>query len=159
MCYNLNMENTQELLRIIEQLKKENKALKEDKGNLEVKLYETNKKLNDALLTIASLQEKEKIERTRIFIPKSEKLNDIVINEAEEIIKEEKLERKTNKGKKYNKNKFDYEKYVTETRIIEPNEKVCPKCGSNLIEASSKIRYVVEVVPSKIKVISFEEDK
>lgn len=153
MCYNLNMENTQELLRIIEQLKKENKALKEDKGNLEVKLYETNKKLNDALLTIASLQEKEKIERTRIFIPKSEKLNDIVINEAEEIIKEEKLERKTNKGKKYNKNKFDYEKYVTETRIIEPDEKVCPKCGSNLIEASSKIRYVVEVIPSKIKVI------
>ena len=97
------MENTQELLKIIEQLKKENKALKEDKSNLEVNLYETNKKLNEALLTISSLQEKENIERTRTFIPKGEKLNDIVINEAEEIIKEEKLERKTNKGKKYNK--------------------------------------------------------
>ena len=147
------MENTQELLKIIEQLKKENKALKEDKANLEVELYETNKRLNEALSTISSLQEKEKIERTRTFIPKGEKLNDIVINEAEEIIKEEKLERKTNKGKKYNKNKFDYEKYVTEIRIIEPDEKVCPKCGSTLIEASSKVRYAVEVIPAKIKVI------
>ena len=136
------MENTQELLKIIEQLKKENKALKEDKANIEVELYETNKRLNEALSTISSLQEKEKIERTRTFIPKGEKLNDIVINEAEEIIKEEKLERKTNKGKKYNKNKFDYEKYVTEIRIIEPDEKVCPKCGSTLIEASSKVRYI-----------------
>ena len=159
------MENTAELLKIIEQLKKENEALKEDKAELEnknskledkmsqmeVKLYETNKKLNEALLTISS--EKEKIERTRIFIPKGEKLNDIVINEAEEILKEEKINRKTNKGKKYNKNKFDYEKYVTETRIIEPDEKVCPNCASHLIEASSKVRYVVEVIPSKIKVI------
>lgn len=153
MCYNLNMENTQELLKIIEQLKKENKALKEDKANLEVELYETNKKLNEALLTISSLQEKEKIERTRTFIPKGEKLNDIVINETEEIIKKEKIERKTNKDKKYNKSKFDYEKYVTEIRIIEPDEKVCPKCGSTLIEASSKVRYVVEVISAKIKVI------
>ena len=161
------MENTAELLKIIEQLKKENETLKEDKAELEnknskledkmsqmeVKLYETNKKLNEALLTISSLQEKEKIERTRIFIPKGEKLNDIVINEAEEILKEEKINRKTNKGKKYNKNKLDYEKYVTETRIIEPDEKVCPNCASHLIEASSKVRYVVEVIPSKIKVI------
>lgn len=37
---------------------------------------------------MANYQEKEKIERTRTFIPKGEKLNDIVINEAEEIIKE-----------------------------------------------------------------------
>ena len=127
------MENTAELLKIIEQLKKENEALKEDKAELEnknskledkmskmeVNLYETNKKLNEALLTISSLQEKEKIERTRIFIPKGEKLNDIVINEAEEILKEEKINRKTNKGKKYNKNKLDYEivKKIIETKL------------------------------------------
>jgi len=163
-----------ELLLIIEQLKKENeslknenKNLKDDKTNLEnknskledklskveVKLYETNQKLNEALLTISSLQEKVKIERTRVFISKGEKLDNIVINEAEEILKEEKKERKTNKGKKYNKKKFDYEKYVTETRIIEPEDKVCPMCGSSLVVASSKVRYVVEVIPSKIKVI------
>lgn len=128
--------------------KTENKLSK-----VEVKLYETNQKLNEALLTISSLQEKVKIERTRIFIPKGEKLNDIVINETEEILKEEKKVKKTNKGKKYNKNKFDYEKYVTETRIIEPDEKICPACGSTLVLASSKVRYVVEVIPSKIKVI------
>ena len=170
-----------ELLQLIEQLKKENEALKDENKDLkdnttqlkdklsktenklseteiklskvEVKLYETNQKLNEALLTISSLQEKEKIERTRIFIPKGEKLNDIVINEAEEIIKEEKKVRKSNKGKKYNKKKFDYEKYVTEIRVIEPIEKECPTCGSSLVLASSKVRYVVEVIPSKIKVI------
>lgn len=170
-----------ELLQLIEQLKKENEALKDENKDLkdnttqlkdklsktenklseteiklskvEVKLYETNQKLNEALLTISSLQEKVKIERTRVFIPKGEKLNDIVINEAEEIIKEEKKVRKSNKGKKYNKKKFDYEKYVTEIRVIEPIEKECPTCGSSLVLASSKVRYVVEVIPSKIKVI------
>lgn len=175
------MNREAELLKIIEQLKKEKEAIEDDYSNLqsdysslqsdysnlesnyselqsnysklEVKMYETNQKLNEALLTMSSLQEKMKIERTRVFIPKNEKLENIVINEAEEIFKEEKKERKTNKGKKYNKNKFDYEKYVTETRIIEPEEKVCPSCGSSLVEASSKIRYVVEVIPSKIKVI------
>ena len=153
------MDN-KELLEIIKQLKKENEALKNDKAlledkmsKLEVELYEANKKLNEALLTISSLQEKEKIERTRLFIQKSEKLNDIVINEAEEIIKENKKIKKTISVEKYNKNKFDYEKYVTETRIIEPDEKVCPSCGATLVEASSKIRYVVEVIKPKIKVI------
>lgn len=166
MWYNKVMENI-ELLKIIEQLKKENTVLKERNGQLENKLsetqdkldksevllYETNKRLNEALLTISNLQEKEQIARTKIFIPKNEKLENIVINETEEILKEEKKKRVSNKGKKYNKTKFDYEKYVTETRIIEPSEKVCSKCGSTLVEASNKIRYVVEVVPSTIKVI------
>ena len=162
------MENT-DLLKLIEQLKKENESLKKDKLNLEnknieledklakkdVELYETNKKLNNALLLISSLQEKEKIERTRTFIPKGEKLDNIIINEAEETIKKEKKNRKTNKGKKYNKSKFDYEKYVAETRIIEPEEKTCPNCGSLLVEASSKVRYVVEVVPSNKETLKF----
>ena len=82
------MGNEAELLKIIGQLKNELKDLKDKNGKLEVELYETNKKLNEALLALANYQEKEKIERTRTFIPKGEKLNDIVINEAEEIIKE-----------------------------------------------------------------------
>ena len=98
------MGNEAELLKIIKQLKNEIKTLKDEKGKLEVELYETNKKLNEVLLALASYQEKEKIERTRTFIPKGEKLNDIVINKAEEIIKEKKRN-KTNKEKKYNKNK------------------------------------------------------
>ena len=98
------MGSEAELLKIIGQLKKELKTLKDKNGKLEIELYEANQKLNEALLALANYQEKEKIERTRAFIPKGEKLNDIVINEAEEIIKEKKSN-KTNKGKKYNKNK------------------------------------------------------
>ena len=150
----------EEYLRLIEQLKQENENLKKDKEDLtsklaqkEQELYEANKRLNEALISISVLQEKEKIERTRAFIPKGEKLDNIIINEAEETLKEEAKKKNTNKGKKYNKKKFDYEKYVTETRIIEPEEKTCSKCGSSLVEASSKIRYVVEVIPSSIKVI------
>lgn len=153
-----------DLLSIIERLREENESLKSDKADLESRLekaeadlYDANKRLNDALLTISSLQEKERIERTRAFLPKGEKLESIVVNEAEEILKEGKREgkkaKKTNKGKKYDKGKFDYERYVTETRVIEPEEKACPKCGAALVEASSKVRYVVEVIPAKIKVI------
>lgn len=153
------MDNA-DLLKTIELLKKENEALRGDKADLEARLakkeaelYDANKRLNEALLAISSLQEKERIERSRAFIPKGEKLEGIVVNEAEEILKGERKARKPNKGKKYAKGKFDYEKHVTETRVIEPKEKACPKCGAALVEASSKVRYVVEVVPAKIKVI------
>ena len=134
-------------------LEKENTKLEKKVAKLEVKIYEINKKLNEAQLINFVQAEKEKIARIKPFLSKGEKLNDIVINEPEEIIKEEKKERKTNKGKKYKKKPFDYEKYVTETKIIEPNEKICQTCGTTLVEATTKIRYVVEVIPSKIKVI------
>ena len=133
-------------------LEKENTKLEKKVAKLEVKIYEINKKLNEAQLINFVQAEKEKIARIKPFLSKGEKLNDIVINEPEEIIKEEKKERKTNKGKKYKKKPFDYEKYVTETKIIEPGEKICETCGATLVEATSKIRYVVEVIPSKIKV-------
>lgn len=147
--------NNEELLKRIKELEQENTNLKEEMRIKEeealVKIYELNEKLNKALLKLSAYQEKYKIERTKTFIPKTEKLENIVINEAEEIIKEEK--RKTNKGKKYKKRNFDYEKYVKEVRYIEPKEEVCLECGQKLIKASEKVRYVVEVEPSKIKVI------
>lgn len=160
------MTSNEELLQIIKQLRNENKQLheankelnqelKETKDKLnetELKLYNANKQLNEVLLKIADLQEKEKISRTSTIIPKSEKVKNIVLNETEETLKEEKKERASNKGKKYKKKAFDYEKYVTETRIIEPDEKTCPTCGATLVEVSSKIRYVVEIVPEQIKV-------
>lgn len=43
------MGNEAELLKIIGQLKNELKDLKDKNGKLEVELYETNKKLNEAL--------------------------------------------------------------------------------------------------------------
>lgn len=54
------MGNEAELLKIIGQLKNELKDLKDKNGKLEVELYETNKKLNEALLALANYQEKKK---------------------------------------------------------------------------------------------------
>lgn len=147
------MKTNEELLKELEEARKYIKQLKQEKEEVLVQLYETNKKLNDALLVISTYQEKYNIARAKEFIPSTEKLDTIVINEVEETIKKQKEDKKTNKGKKYNKAKFDYEKYVSETRYIYPEEKVCPECGKQLVEVSNKTRYVVEIIPSKIKVI------
>lgn len=149
------MQSNEELLKELKKAKAYIKRLELKNEKIMVELYEVNKQLNEALLVISSYQEKYKIARTKQFIPATEKLDSIVVNEVEENLKEQKEQKKTkqtNKGKKYNKSKFDYEKYVTETRYIYPNEKVCPQCGQKLIEASRKTRYVVEIVPSTIKV-------
>ena len=143
------MDNEALLQRIKELEEQLSKATKENEIVIQ-KLYEANIKLNKALETIAIYQEKYGIERIKQFIPKNEKLDKIVINEAEEIIKETKS---TNKGKKYKKRAFNYEKYVKEVRDIYPDESTCSTCGSELVEASKKIRYVVEVVPATISVI------
>ena len=147
------MKTNEELIKELEEAKKYIKKLEREKEEALVKLYETNKKLDEALLKISVYQEKYNIARTKQFIPSIEKLESIVVNEVEETLKKQKENKKTNKGKKYNKPIFDYEKYVTETRYIYPEEKVCPECGKELKEISSKTRYVVEVIPSKIKVI------
>lgn len=148
------MKTHEELLKELAEAKKEIEALKKSKEDEKQtsmhEIYKLNQELNAALLTISIYQEKYNIERTKPFIPKSEKLESIVINETEEIIKEV---RKTNKGKKYNKKKFDYEKHVTETRYVESDYKSCPECGDELVKFSEKIRYAVEVIPATIKVI------
>ncbi len=147
------MKTNEELLRELAEAKKYIKQLQQEKEEALVKLYETNKKLDEALLKIAAYQEKYNIERTKKFIPATEKLESIVVNEVEENLKKQKKEKKTNKGKKYKKSSFDYEKYVVETRYIYPEEKVCPKCGEELVKVSEKVRYAVEIVPSTIKVV------
>ena len=129
-------------------LDKANASLSEERR----KNYEMNAKLDETIALLNAYKEKYDIERTRKFISKGERIEEITINETEEIIKKEK---KTNKGKKYKKRFFDYEKYVQEIRYIEPEEKICPKCGTKLVIANEKIRYAVEVIPSQIKVIKF----
>lgn len=146
------MKTNEELIKELEEARKYIKQLEQEKEKISVELYETNKKLNDALLVIATYQEKYDIARTKKFIPSTEKLDSIVINEVEETLKKQQESKKNNRGKKYNKAKFDYEKYVTEIRYIYPEEKVCPECGKELVEISNKTRYVVEIIPSKIKV-------
>ena len=102
-------------------------------------------------MKIQTYEEKYNIEKTRVFIAKTEKLENIVINEVEEVIKEEKKEKRTNKGKKYNKKKIDYEKLVSEVKYIEPDEQICQTCGEKLIVASEKVRYLVNVIPANIE--------
>lgn len=127
------MKTNEELIKELEEARKYIKQLEQEKEKISVELYETNKKLNDALLVIATYQEKYDIARTKKFIPSTEKLDSIVINEVEETLKKQQENKKNNRGKKYNKAKFDYEKYVTEIRYIYPEEKVCPECGKELV--------------------------
>lgn len=165
------MKTNEELLKYIEKLEKENELLKKNHENDQIiiqkqetelkdqkiknqekdlKIYEINVELQKALLIIQNYEEKYNIERTKVVIPKTEKLEEIVINETEEVIKEQ---RKTNKGKTYKKKTIDYEKLVSEVKYINPEEEICPKCGEKLITVSEKVRYLVEVIPSRMKVI------
>ena len=175
------MKTNEDLLEIIKKLEKENENLKKSRDDdqkrikeqniklqqqdiklqqqniklqqQDLKIYETNVKLEEALLKIKTYEEKYNIEKTRVFIAKTEKLENIVINEVEEVIKEEKKKKRTNKGKKYNKKKIDYEKLVSEVKYIEPDEQICPTCGEKLIVASEKVRYLVNVIPASMKVV------
>lgn len=165
------MKTNEELLKYIARLEKENELLKKSHENDQIiiqkqetelkdqkiknqekdlKIYEINVELQKALLIIQNYEEKYNIERTKVVIPKTEKLEEIVINETEEVIKEQ---RKTNKGKTYKKKTIDYEKLVSEVKYINPEEEICPKCGEKLITVSEKVRYLVEVIPSRMKVI------
>ena len=143
----------EEMLKRIQELENKLKNTENELANEKARHYKTNERLNEVLLKLASYQEKYGIERIKQILPKNEKIENIVINETEEIIKEERKVKRTNKGKKYNKAKFDYEKHVSEVRYIAPEETKCPTCGKELVVISEKVRYAVEVIPSKIKVI------
>ena len=143
----------EELLQKIAELEKKLQETENELADEKAKHYKTNEKLNEVLLKLSIYQEKYGIERIKQIIPKNEKIEKIVINEIEEVKKETKGERKTNKGKRYKKSNFDYERNVSEIRYIEPEETHCRECGNELVVATEKIRYVVEVIPSKIKVI------
>ena len=110
-------------------------------------------KLNELLKDKEIISEKYLIERVKPFIAKTEKINEVIINEAEEIIKEEK-KTSTRGRKKGGKNfsNIDFANSFTET-IYED-----PVLDSNLsfdelMLASTKERYIVEVIPGTIKVI------
>ena len=76
------MKTNEELLKYIEELEKareaDQKKIKEQEIELQKQkeeIYDVNKKLEEALLMIQSYEEKYNIERTRIVIPKAEKLD------------------------------------------------------------------------------------
>lgn len=147
-------------------LTKENKRLKRENEIVQLALdravrerdealkecYEANKKLDEALKKIKEYEEKYNIELTRRFLPKDEKLEDIVINETEEVIKKE---RRTNKGKTYKTTKTVLKGKEEETVEFKPKEEKCPQCGAELKDASRKERYTIEVVPAKMRVVKY----
>jgi len=125
----------------------------ENENNLAL-IFKMQAKLNELLKDKEIISEKYLIERVKPFISKTEKINEVIINETEEVIKEEKISSKTKGRKKGGKNfaNIDFANSFTET-IYED-----PILDSNLsfdelILASTKERYIVEVIPETIKVI------
>ncbi len=134
--------NLEEALKRIQELEKKNAIL-------EAKLFKTNKKYQEALLEILTLKEKKKIIQSKPFIRKTEKIKKCVeIDEADVLTKKKKT---INRKKKYEE--INFESLVSEIREINPDETICPKCGETLIKVNEKIRYVVEAIETKIKVV------
>ena len=139
-------------LKEIEKLKQiiDNKDVEIEK--LKLALYKQQKELNEALITIEVTKDKYKIQRTKAFLGRSEKLSNTIINEVEEVISETKKIVGRNKDGKNFAN-IDLSKYVSETIYEDPASKICEKCNGELVIASSKERFIIEVVPSTIKII------
>ena len=111
-------------------------------------LFEANEKLNLILKDKENVVEKYTIERIKKFIPQTEVMKPIIINEVETLVKE----RRVRKEKSKNFENFDFERHVSETRYEKPDMDACPSCGHDLTIASEKIRYVVESIPATLKV-------
>jgi len=128
-------------------------ALKKENEYHLALIFKLQSELNDLLKTKEIISEKYLIELTKPFIPKTEVLNKVVINEVEEVLKEEKITKLSGrkKGSKNFKN-IDFEKSVTETIYEDPLLPDDLKT-EDLVLANTKTRYVVEVIPATIKVI------
>ncbi|WP_441361611.1 IS66 family transposase [Acholeplasma laidlawii] len=136
--------NLKEALKELNRLKKENEAQA-------VMIFKLNAQLNEALAANQSLVQKHQIERIKTFIPKAERLDAVMINETEHVIKKNKT-KGIRQVRKKNFEGFDFEKHVTDVWYEKPDETNCSTCGKDLIKASSKIRYLVEAVPASLKV-------
>ena len=116
-------------------------------------IKELNSKLDERIKQFELLSEKKRIAEIEKFVKKTEVL-DTIINEPEEIKKEEKEKKKRGikAGSKKHKN-FDFESKVSKTIYEDPIEDTCPCCGEKLDVVSEKIRYKVRYIPSKLEII------
>lgn len=145
--------NLEEALELIKTLKNENEELKKASADKDKEIKTLNEKYNKLLKEYEKLKEKKQILAAAKFISKNEKINNI-IDEADEIINEKKENKKRGpKNGSKNFSTIDFESLVEETRYEESTETICPKCGEVLVQANEHLRYLVEVVPSKIKVV------
>ena len=141
MYYNYLDMNLEEALKRIKELEEKNK-------NLEAELYNERKEKEKLLLALMHQKEKKTIAYVRQFVPKTEKTNKVVINEVEEIIKEDKVA--APRKKKFED--IDFEKYVSNVIVLRPEVLSCPTCGKDLIKIGEKIRYQIEADPINVKV-------
>ena len=150
----------EDLLKEIETLKLENKNLKETNESLQKEIdnkdriiYSLNEKLESYIKKYDLETEKKRIIEVSKFVPKTER-TETIINEAEDIIKTEKKDAKKRGikqgSKKFTKLKID--NFKVETIYEDPSETKCPKCGHDLVIASEKERFIIEYVPSTLKV-------
>ena len=147
MCYTKCM-NLKEALKEIKRLEQLNRDLsKEHEITLRL-LFEANEKLNQILKDKENVVEKYTIERVKTFIPKTEVMTPVIINEVEGFVKENRVRKE--KSKHFST--FDFERHVSETRYEKPEISACPSCGHDLSVASEKVRYVVESIPATLKV-------
>lgn len=117
------------------------------------KIHELNIKIEELIKEANYVIEKRNIEHIKQFVPNTETSVNI-INEVEEIIKEEKKKKKVGMKKGGKKHpEIDYESLVKDTIYLESEEEYCPKCGEKLIEVSENVRYVVKAVKTKLEVI------
>lgn len=106
-------------------------------------LFIANQKINEQNKEILSLRDQLDIKTAKIFAPSTETKSFLQIDEAEGILEEEKKEIRLKKGvKKKKRYSVDgLENKVSRIEYIDSEEKVCPKCGEELVEASSSISY------------------
>ena len=102
---------------------------------LERMLFIANQKINEQNKEILSLREQLDIKSAKIFAPSTETESFLQIDEAEGILEEEKkeirLKKSVKKKKRYSLDEL--ENKVSRIEYIDPEEKVCPKCGEELM--------------------------
>lgn len=132
----------------LEEALKRIKELEEENNNLKAELYNERKEKEKALLALMHQKEKKTIAYVRQFVPKTERTNKVVINEVEEIIKEDK--KSSPRKKKFED--IDFEKYVSNVIVLKPDILVCPTCGEDLVKIGEKVRYQIDADPINVKV-------
>lgn len=140
--------NLEEALKRIKELEKEKSDLEKENNKLKAELFNERKEKEKALLALIHQKEKKTIAYVRQFTPKTEKINKVIINEVEEIIKKDK---ETSPRKKKFED-IDFEKYVTNEIVLKPDALTCPTCGKDLVKIGEKIRYQIDADPINVRV-------
>lgn len=132
----------------LEEALKRIKELEEENNKLKAELFNERKEKEKALLALIHQKEKKTIAYVRQFVPKTEKTNKVIINEVEEIIREDK--KASPRKKKFED--IDFEKYVTDVIVLKPDTLICPTCGKNLFKVGEKVRYQIDADPINVRV-------